>query len=82
MTFNADYLRRWASRTIPAARRKLVEDHSELRFVDGDRKWLRDDMISVEDRAVVSAELGRILLEQRVSSILNQIRVLSPLHVR
>ena len=82
MTFNADYLRRWASRTIPAARRKSVEDHSELRFVDGERKWLLDDMIPVEDRAVVSAELGKILVEQRVSSILNQIRVLSPVHVR
>ncbi len=82
MTFNADYLRRWASRTIPASRRKSVEDHSELRFVDGERKWLLDDMIPVEDRAVVSAELGRILVEQRVTSILNQIRVLSPVHVR
>jgi hypothetical protein len=50
--------------------------------VDGERKWLLDDMIPVEDRAVVSPELGKILVEQRVSSILNQIRVLSPLHVR
>jgi hypothetical protein len=82
MTFNADYLRRWASRTIPAARRKSVEDYSELRFVDGERKWLLDDRIPVEDRAVVSAELGRVLVEQRVSSILNQIRLLSPVHVR
>jgi hypothetical protein len=82
MTFNGDYLRRWASRTIPAARRKSVEDFSELLFVDRDGKWLRDNMIPPEDRPVVSAELGRILLEQRVTSILNQIRALSPSHVR
>ena len=82
MTFNVDYLRRWASRTIPASRRKSVEDLSELRFVDQGGKWLRDSMIPAEDRPVVSAELGRVLVEQRVSSILNQIRALSPSHVR
>ncbi len=82
MTFNSDYLRRWASRTIPAARRKSVEDFSELLFVDRNRRWLRDEMIPLEDRAWVSAELGKILVEQRVSSILDQIRALSPSHVR
>ncbi len=35
-------------------------------------------MIAVEDRAAVVPALGKILLEQRVSSILNQIRALSP----
>ena len=82
MTFNADYLRRWASRTVPAERRKLIEDQAELLFVDPTREWLRPDMIAVEDRAVVVPALGRILLEQRVSSILNQIRALSPAHLR
>ena len=82
MTLNGDYLRRWASRTVPAARRKPVEDFSELLFVDRDRQWLRDDMIAAQDRAVVSAELGRILVEQRVSAILTRIRELSPSHVR
>jgi hypothetical protein len=82
MTFNSDYLRRWAARTIPASRRKSVEDLSELFYVDRERRWLRDDMIPAEDRAVVSRELGKILLDQRVSSILNQIRELSPSHVR
>lgn len=81
MTLNSDYLRRWASRTIPAARRKSVEDFAELLFVDRDRRWLRDE-IPAEDRAVVSAELGRVLVEQRVSSILDQVRALSPRHVR
>lgn len=82
MTLNADYLRRWASRTVPAARRKPVEDFSELLFVDRDRRWLRDDMIAAQDRAVVSPELGKILVEQRVSAILTRIRELSPSHVR
>lgn len=82
MTINADYLRRWASRTVPVARRKPVEDFSELLFVDGDHRWLRDDMIAAQDRAVVSAELGRLLVEQRVSAILTRIRELSPSHVR
>ena len=31
MTINADYLRRWASRTVPADQRKSVEDQ---RLVD------------------------------------------------
>lgn len=82
MTLNSDYLRRWASRTVPAARRKPVEDFSELLFVDRDRQWLRDDMIAAQDRAVVSPELGKVLLEQRVSAILTRIRELSPSHVR
>jgi len=78
MTFNADYLRRWASRTVRAERRKPVEDEAELLFVDPEHEWLRPDMIPDEDRAVVVPALGKILLEQRVSSILNQIRALSP----
>jgi len=78
MTHNADYLRRWAGRTVPAARRKSVEDEAELLFVDPQRKWLRPDMIPVQDRAVVVPALGKILLEERVSSLLNQIRALSP----
>jgi creatinine amidohydrolase len=82
LTFNADYLRRWAGRTVPAEHRKRVEDEAELLFVDPQRKWLSPDMIPVEDRAVVVPALGRILLEQRVSSILNQIRALSPKHLR
>jgi hypothetical protein len=82
MTLNADYLRRWASRTVPAARRKPVEDFSELLFVDRDRQWLRDDMIAAQDRGVVSKELGKMLVEQRVSAVLTRIRELSPSHVR
>ena len=37
MTFNADYLRRWAGRTVPADHRKAVEDQAELLFVDPER---------------------------------------------
>ncbi|MEO8465717.1 MAG: hypothetical protein ABI640_10285 [Gammaproteobacteria bacterium] len=74
MTINADYLRRWASRTVPAAHRKAVEDQAELLFVDPARKWLRPTMIAAADRTVVVPALGKILLEQRVSSLLNQIR--------
>jgi 4-carboxymuconolactone decarboxylase len=74
MTINADYLRRWAGRTIPAEHRKAIEDQSELLFVDPERKWLRRDMIAAADRTVVVPALGRMLVEQRVSSVLNQIR--------
>lgn len=74
MTINADYLRRWASRTVPVDQRKAVEDQAELLFVDPERKWLRRDVIAVENREIVVPALGKILLEQRVSSILNQIR--------
>ncbi len=74
MTLNADYLRRWASRTVPAERRKVVEDQAELLFVDPERKWLRRNMIAAEDRGIVVPALGKILLEQRVSGILSQIR--------
>ncbi len=74
MTINADYLRRWAGRTVPAEHRKTVEDQAELLFVDPERKWLRRDVIAAADRAVVVPALGKMLLEQRVSSILNQIR--------
>jgi hypothetical protein len=82
MTINADYLRRWASRTVPAERRKQVEDQAELLFVDPTHEWLRPDAIAAEDRAVVVPALGKILLEQRVSSILNEVRRLSPTHLR
>jgi hypothetical protein len=74
MSLNADYLRRWASRTVAPERRKAVEDQAELLFVDPEREWLRADMIAAEDRAVVVPALGEILLEQRVSAILNQVR--------
>jgi len=74
MTINADYLRRWASRTVPVAQRKTVEDQAELLFVDSERKWLRRDMIAAENREIIVPALGKVLLEQRVSSILNQIR--------
>jgi 4-carboxymuconolactone decarboxylase len=74
MTLNADYLRRWASRTVPPERRKAIEDQAELLFADPEREWFDPDMIPAADRAVVVPALGRILLEQRVSSILNQIR--------
>jgi 4-carboxymuconolactone decarboxylase len=74
MTINADYLRRWAGRTVPAERRKTVEDQAELSFVDPERKWLRPDLIAAEDRGVVVPALGKVLLDQRVSSILTQIR--------
>jgi len=82
MTINADYLRRWANRTVPAASRKRVEDEAELLFVDPEHKWLRPGTIAVADREVVVPALGKILLEQRVSSVLNQIRALSPAHLR
>ncbi|HVY64061.1 MAG TPA: hypothetical protein VHH11_04485 [Gammaproteobacteria bacterium] len=78
MTINADYLRRWASRSVPAERRKAVEDEAELLFVDPGHRWLRPGAIPAEDRAVVVPALGKILLEQRVSSILNQIRSDAP----
>lgn len=82
MTINADYLRRWASRTVPPERRKAIEDQAELLFADPEHEWFRPDMIPAGDRAVVVPALGKILLEQRVSSILNQIRDLSPAHLR
>lgn len=78
MTINADYLRRWASRTVPVDHRKAVEDQAELLFVDTERKWLRRDMIAAEDREIIVPALGKILLEQRVSSVLNQIRSEAP----
>jgi len=74
MTLNADYLRRWGSRTIPPERRKTVEDQAELLFADSAQVSFRPEMIAAEDRAVVVPALGKILLEQRVSAILHQIR--------
>ena len=76
MSLNADYLRRWASRTVSPERRKQVEDQAELLFADPLHQWFSPDMISEDDRAVVVPALGRILLEQRVSSLLNQVRSL------
>lgn len=74
MTLNADYLRRWGSRTVPAEHRKTIEDQAELLFVDPERKWLRRSRVAAEDRGVVVPALGKILLEQRVSGILNEVR--------
>jgi hypothetical protein len=39
-------------------------------------------MIPTEDRAVVNPTLGSVFVETRVTSILDQIRRLSPTHVR
>ena len=49
MTFNADYLRRWASRTVPVERRKSVEDEAELLFVDPVHQWLRPVAMELVD---------------------------------
>ena len=81
-TLNIDYLGRWAARTVPEGRRQSVEHHAELLFVDRDHKWLRPDMIPPEDRAVVNPTLGKVFVETRVTSILDQIRQRSPSHVR
>jgi 4-carboxymuconolactone decarboxylase len=81
LTFNGDYLRRWAVRTIQPDRRKPVEDAAELLYVDPDHKWLKTASIAAQDREVVTPALGRLLLEERVSSILNQIRSQSPRHL-
>jgi 4-carboxymuconolactone decarboxylase len=82
LTFNGDYLRRWAARTVPAERRKPVEDAAELLYVDPSHKFLNPATIAASDRGVVKPALGRILLEERVTSILNQVRTLSPSHLR
>ena len=82
MTLNIDYLRRWAARTVAEGRRQSVENYAELLFVDRDHRWLRPDMIPPEDRAVVNPTLGKVLVETRVTSILDQIRQRSPSHVR
>ncbi len=82
MTFNSDYLRRWAGRTVKPERRKAVEDAAELLAVDPQHQWLRPDMIAPEDRQVVNPALGRMLLEERVSSTLQHIREVSPDHIR
>ncbi len=82
MTFNADYLRRWAGRTVKPERRQPVEDTAELLFVDPNHKWLRPEMIAPEDRQIVNPALGKILLEERVSSILEHIREVSPAQIR
>ena len=82
MTFNADYLRRWAGRTVKPDRRTPIEDAAELLYVDPEHKWLRPDAIAPQDRAYVNPALGRLLLEERVTAILNRIRTLSPSHLR
>jgi hypothetical protein len=82
MTFNADYLRRWAGRTVKPERRKPIEDAAELLYVDPTHKWLRPDAIAPQDRAFVNPAIGRLLLEERVSAILNRIRTLSPSQLR
>jgi 4-carboxymuconolactone decarboxylase len=78
MTMNADYLRRWAGRTVQAEHRKTIEDQAELLYVDPERKWLRRDAVAAADRTVVVPAVGKMLLEQRVSAILNRIRSDAP----
>ena len=42
LTFNGDYLRRWAVRTIQPDRRKPVEDAAELLYVDPEHRVVED----------------------------------------
>jgi 4-carboxymuconolactone decarboxylase len=75
MTLNEDYLRRWGSRTVPAEHRKTIEDQAELLYVDPQRRWLRPSNVAAENRAVVTPALGKLLLEQRASGILEDLRM-------
>jgi hypothetical protein len=82
LTYNEDYLRRWAGRTISADRRRAIIEAAELLFVDRDTQGNQLAVLPATDRKIVTIELGKRLIETRVSSVLDQIRRMSPSHVR
>ena len=71
-----DYLTK-LNQNIPRARMTPIDDAAELLSVDTDHKWVREDKIPPEDRKVVSLERGRIFVDFKVNSALQQIRKLT-----
>lgn len=63
------------NKNIPRSRMTPIDDAAELMSVD--RKWVREDKIPAEDRAIVSAELGKLFVDFKVNSALQQIRKLT-----
>lgn len=63
---------------VPAARMTPIDDETELLFVDRDRQWVRQDRIPAEERALATAETGKIFVDFKINAVVEQIRRLTP----
>ncbi len=65
------------NQNIPRTRMTPIDDAAELMSVDTDHKWVREDKIPTEERKIVSPALGKIFVDFKVNSALQQIRKLT-----
>jgi hypothetical protein len=62
---------------IPAPRQTPIDDETELLFVDHDHQWVRLDKIPIEERALATAETGKIFVDFKINAVVQQIRKLT-----
>jgi hypothetical protein len=65
------------NQNIPRARMTPIDDAAELMSVDTDHRWVREDKIPGDERKLVSPALGKIFVDFKVNSALQQIRKLT-----
>jgi creatinine amidohydrolase len=59
---------------VPPDRQTPVDDASEVMAIDVDNRWVRKDQIPPEDARIVSAELGRTFIDNKIRSAVASIR--------
>jgi creatinine amidohydrolase len=62
---------------IPRARMTPIDDAAEFMTVDRDHRWVREDKLPPVDRKVVSPEIGKIFVDFKINSAVQQIRKLT-----
>jgi hypothetical protein len=65
------------NQNIPRARMTPIDDAAELMSVDTEHRWVREDKIPGDERKLVSSALGKIFVDFKVNSALQQIRKLT-----
>ena len=59
---------------VPAERQTPIDNAAEVMAVDTDNRWVRHDRLPPEDARIVSAELGRMFIDNKVRSAVAHIR--------
>lgn len=62
---------------VPAQRMTPIDDETELMFVDRERQWVRQDKIPQEERKIATPETGKILVDFKITAVVDQIRKLT-----
>src|SRR5207245_219448 len=54
-----------------------LDDDLQLMSIDRDRKWVREDKILPEDRKVLSGDVGKMFVDRKIRTVVEQIQKLT-----